>query len=326
MSAISTRYHFDESGRWSGGGRAFLNNAAHAAARHKILSGDQASIPIVSRNFPQPQLIHSGRFVIVPQNAWPWYPVARTGNELARVAALRAASVISMHRALAVGRISSAIPAWNSRITFSPIIHNVLDTEFEKTVARLSGKARAEAAGSFVYIGSSHAYKNVDRLALAYRLYREGGGTRGLFLAGPLSSAKSVSRIAAMLERVPGVTISFGDSLSRADALASMRDAHAVILPSIAEASPLTALEAAWANPHVVMSDIPGHREIFGFDHTPPHDAFFNVRDAGSLAQRLWSVENSPLTEIHSALSSAAYRERARIAWGNSIAEWISSI
>lgn len=325
MKHAGISYTFDYSGNWSGGGHAFLNNARHASSRHAILSGDATSTPIIARNFPERNHLRSGQYVLIPQNAWPWNLTIETPAEAKIALGLRAASTIAMKRARAAVRISTTIPPAGGKIPSSPVIHNVLDTGFEETITYAQKTSVSVAAGKFVCIGSTYSYKNMDRLARAYKLYRDGGGAIGLFWAGAPSNLKVANRIRSIFDGLSDVSI-VGTSISRAEALASMRDAHAVVLPSLVEASPLTALEAAYANPHVIFSDIPGHREIFGFDHPAPGGAYFPPTSDGLLAQRLWTIGDAPVTDAHASLNSFDYRESERIRWGDQLAEWLTSL
>lgn len=325
MPGTSPSYYFDRSGRWSGGGRAFLNNADHASSRHRVLSGDPDGIPIVPRNFPDASKMKTGNFILAPQNAWPWNPVVGTLPELKIAFGLRGPSEVALRRAAAVLRISSAVPVRGHKVPFSPIIHNVLDTGFEDAVSTLKLETRNEARGCFVSIGSTFSYKNAERLAKAYKLYRDGGGSAGLFLAGAPSNPKVLAKVKSILGGLDKVTI-VGSAIERRRALDAMRQAHAVVLPSLVEASPLTALEAAWANPNVIMSDIAAHREIFGHDARVPNSSYFPANSIGFMAQRLWTAAERNLDTAHSFLNDFEYRENARIEWGDSIAEWLHSL
>lgn len=319
-------YHFVTEGSWSGGGTAFLNNASHAAKRHKVLNGDNSTVPIIARNFRNSKSHPRGKYVLAPQNALPWNRVVGSVNEVKTAYGLRALSEISMNRASAILRISSSIPEPFVSVPLSPVIHNVLDTGFEDALKLQGSQRSSDAHGRFVSIGSSFSYKNLDRLASAYRIYREGGGSKGLLLIGALdSNRRMAARIRFTLSGLSDVTIT-GGSVGRAEALAAMRDAHAVVLPSMVEASPLTALEAAYANPNVVLSDIAAHREIFGFEISVPEEAFFAPDSVGLLAQSLWRADQGPLAMAHEKLSKAEYREEERVKWGDSVAEWLEVI
>lgn len=325
MPARSAQIHFDHSGNWSGGGRAFLNNAEHASSRHTILSGDTDSTPLVPRNFPDSSRLRTGNFILAPQNVWPWNPIVETPSEAKIALGLRVPSEIALRRAAAVMRISTAVPLRGQKVPNSPIIPNVLDTGFEEAISTLDLEPRSSTNGSFVCIGSTFSYKNIERLVAAYKLYRDGGGSAGLFLAGAPSNPKVYSRVQSALEGLDKVTI-VGRPIDRHQALHFMRRARAVVLPSLVEASPLTALEAAWANPNVIMSDIAGHREVFGHDARVPDDSYFPAGSVGPLAQRLWTATDAPLEAAHSSLNDYEYRENARVKWGDSIAEWIQSL
>ncbi|AVZ40297.1 MULTISPECIES: glycosyltransferase [unclassified Dietzia] len=325
MTKNISKYRFDYSGNWSGGGQAFLNNARHAESRHPILSGDRSSTTLVPRNYPGLTHLRSGDYVLIPQNAWPWNLKCETPEEARIALGLRIASTLAMKRAHGIVRISTTIPTGPAGKPSSPIIHNVLDSGFEEALAEVKNTSIASALDKFVCVGSTFSYKNMDRLARAYKLYRDGGGTVGLYWAGAESNQKVARRIQSTLGGLSDVSI-VGSTISRIEALAAMRDAHAVILPSLVEASPLTALEATFANPNVILSDIPGHREVFGFDHPAPNGAYFTPTSDGDLARRLWEAGNTPLTAAHASLNSYEYRESERVRWGNQIVEWLGKL
>ena len=134
------RFHVDASGRWSGGGRAFLENARRAADRHPVLTMESTSgtVPLIPRNVPASASGRRRPYVLAPQNAWPWTPVAVGLEEVARVARLRVASELFLRRAAAVLRINATIPSPLPPERTSPVLHNVLDPHFEEALAASS--------------------------------------------------------------------------------------------------------------------------------------------------------------------------------------------
>ena len=323
MPAPNKTYYFDENGRWSGGGNAFLNNARHAAERHPIFSASADSLPIIPRNFPSNLKLLSTDFVLAPQNAWPWDLRTRATSETPKLLKLRAATEVATRRASAILRISSTIPRYSPK--GSPVFHNVLDTGFEAAALEALSIPVEPAAGRIVSIGHHFSYKNVRMLARAYRLYRQGGGNLGLLLIGAKTCKKISAAIEAELQGLPDVAL-ITDNLTRAECLAAMQQASVVVLPSLVEASPFTALEAVWSNPNTIMSSIVGHREIFSFTTTTNPEIYFEANSAGELCQRLWSATNSPTEDWHNRLRDAPYREELRLEWGDNIAEWLSSL
>lgn len=316
-------FHFDERGQWSGGGSAFLNNARHAASRHSNLRPTANSIPIVPRNVPAGRWSINSEFVLAPQNAWPWNPVANGAGEASRVVLLRAATEVSARRAMAVLRISSAIPKFGQKT--SPVFHNVLDTGFEEASKQVTDISIEPAAGRIVTIGDFYSYKNLPLLLKAYRRYREGGGHLGLLIIGKRINQKVSAKVDALLQGLDDVAL-VTNSLSRAQCLAAMRQAEVVVLPPIVEASPFSALEAVWANPNTILSSITGNREIFSFSSRSCVDSFFDPHNVGELTQRLWTSTNHPSEEWHVELQNGEFREQMRVQWGDDIAEWVESV
>lgn len=320
-----TTYHFDFSGRWSGGGKAFLNNATFAQKRFPILAGGTNSIPIIARNTPQNLQTLTSRFILAPQNAWPWNPVTLGRNEKSLVLKLRIASEIAARRSMGVMRISSAIPSHISKTRQSPIIHNVLDTGFEEAIVASQDIHIEKAVGRFVHIGDNHSYKNLVQFSRAYRLYRNGGGNVGLFLAGRHVNQSASKRVAAELSGLDKVTV-VDQSLSRAECLAAMRLAEAVVLPSKVEASPVTSLEASWANPKLAIADIPANREILNLAPGETQCAFFDPNSSSDIAATLARLPSSGPLPSHSLLNEFEYREEKRIEWGFKLSEWLLSL
>lgn len=321
------RFRFDRSGRWSGGGQAFLRNVDHAEKRHELLRGGREAIPIIARNVPPRGHIPSGPFVLAPQNAWPWTPSFSGLAELRRVAGLRVASEILFRRAIGVMRISSSIPPINPNS--SPVIHNVLDMGFEHDFAESSSTPFTEgAAGAFITLGSMNSYRNLVTLIGGYRRYRAAGGRRRLWIAGPQGSIGARREIEIAGRDVDGLTIHWR-SISRAECLSALRNAAAVVLPSKIESSPVAALEAAVSNPNVVLSRIVGHVEILSEYGRVPHQCLFDPNSAADIHDALVVAEDHVdrgtglLAECNAALSNADTREDARVSWGDRVERWL---
>ena len=247
-------------GGWSGGGQAFLSNAAFARERHPVLQGSDVDVPLIPRNVPI-QLGQSRPYLLAPQNAWPWHPVARGAREVWTIARLRAASEWFALRSEGVLRISSAIPSRRAWSPVSPVLHNVLDQGFDEALDQSPLAPVAEVDEAFVSIGSVHTYRNLPVLLEAFGRYRRSGGTSGLVLVGALGGSTVARQVEATARRTPHVTLVPGP-VERAEALRLLADARAVILPSRVEASPLSVLEAVVLNQQVILSDIVGHRGI----------------------------------------------------------------
>lgn len=322
----SMQFFFDETGRWSGGGEAFLNNARHAAERHSILSGSRSAedMPIIARNIPAASQRRVTRYVLAPQNAWPWFPVSNGPREMALVGQLRVGSELYLRRASAVMRISSAIPPRKPEPFTSPVIHNVLDTGFEAALAE-SSELVVHVDG-FISIGSGYSYRNLRSLISGYRLYREAGGRTPLLITGPPGGRHASRSVEHGATETEGLSIEWR-SRSRAECLALMRGADAVVLPSLVEASPLSALEACAVNPRVLMSDIPGHREIFHRYGAPDHArAFFDPGIPSEIASSLMASTDQTVSGLHETLKSPSAREVYRKEWGTTLVNWLSLI
>lgn len=323
-------YRVDRSGRWSGGGQVFLRNVEHAEKRHDLLRGDEGSIPLIARNVPPRGAVPKGPFILAPQNAWPWTPTFSGFSELRRVAGLRFASEVFLRRAIGVMRISSSIPAINPNS--SPVIHNVLDTGFEEALNESSDAAVPElAVGAFVSLGSVNSYRNLVNLIRGYKQYREAGGSRRLWIAGPPGSSGARREIELAAGTTSGVTIRW-QSLSRPECLAVLRAAAAVVLPSKVEASPVAALEAAASTPNVVLSRIIGHTEILCEYGAVPRDCLFDpyspadISNALAIAEARADAATGPLVGCHEALTDNRLRENARVSWGDRIASWLRAL
>ena len=321
------KFYVETAGRWSGGGSAFLNNARGAATRHAILRGEPGrAIPIIARNVPPRSPTPRGDYVLAPQNAWPWNPVASGVRERTRVTALRAASTIGLRRASAVMRISSVIPTAR-HIPSSPVIHNVLDEGFEEALAASTSR-RSPWPGHIVSIGSLHSYRNVPGLIAGYHRYRQAGGQAPLLIAGPAGSPTAVAAARSAARGVPDITF-VTNPLPRDLCLAVMREAAAVVLPSRVEASPLTTLEACSVTPCVTVSRIPAHAEILEDYATSGtgDDVFVDPLSPREFAAGIVAAEGGGAGGTwHEELASAAVRSRARERWGDRLAAWLQEL
>jgi glycosyltransferase involved in cell wall biosynthesis len=298
-------YFFSDSGNWSGGGKVVLNNLRLLTEeRPDLFSGRGRPIELVLRNWARPATLIRP-FALMPQNAWAWTRIAGATSELARLVKLRAASEISYARARSIVRISGAIPA-GQRTKTSPVIHNTLDREFDS--ALFASEASAPIYGSpFVAFSGSASYKGAASLLAGFDAYRAHGGSRDLIVVGLDPTSYRQPHVHA-LPRVDRVT-----------ALSLMRQAEAVILPSLIEASPITMLEAMATNPRIIASRIVAHIELASI-----HDAdidWFDPRDEQQLALALSrSDELGASSNAEGALASESARARFRQIWLRDIA------
>ena len=196
---------------------------------------------------------------------------------------------------------------------------------FEDALVRSRDLEITPAVGRLVSIGSGHSYRNVCNLLKGFRTYRAAGGRLDLWVAGPPGSARGQRATERAAAGISGVTVTWR-SLSRAECLAALGSAAAVILPSRVEASPLAALEAVVANENVVLSDIIGHREILGeFGKVSP-SAFFDPTSSDDIAKSLGRAESSLVSSCHDALADSDVRERARERWGDRVSAWLARL
>jgi glycosyltransferase involved in cell wall biosynthesis len=316
-----THFRFVEEGAWSGGGSGFLALARYAAGRYPLLAGGPEAVPVVARNIPTRNVRRRRPFVLAPQNAWPWSPGGATRTEVGRVWGLRAGSELFMRRASAVLRISSAIPVIGSADRYSPVIHNVLDPGFEDALVDSHDVDPGPARGRIVIIGSCYSYRNLERLVQAHAM---SGDSRQLLIAGPIGTMELAQRLGAAALDSGRVLVRWG-SMPRATCLAWLRAADLVVLPSLVEASPLSALEALAVQPRVLLSDIPAHREVVRAHGALSECAYVPADSLEAWAQAL-AVGASDAAESFASLSEFEPREAAREEWSSRLAAWFSRV
>jgi glycosyltransferase involved in cell wall biosynthesis len=307
-----------DGGRWSGGGTGLLGLFAYAAERHLILKAGPGAIPVHVRNVPA-RLRNTRRpYVLVPQNAWPWQARGAVMSELPRVVALRLGSEVFMRAATAVMRISSAIPVIGAVNKYSPVIHNVLDPDFERALSAADCVDSSPAKGRVLVVGSCYSYRNLERVIAAHS---SSGDSRELLICGPLGNRNVAHRVAQAAIDTPRVHVRWG-SLPRPTCLAYMRAADTVVLPSLVEASPFSLLEAFAVQPRVVVSDIAAHRDVIGDVGCPA--SVFPARSTEVLARRLAAVEASK--EVYAVLADPQQREERRERWAHDVANWLEHV
>ena len=315
----------EDGGTWSGGGSAFLSNVAYAIQRLPELSKLSEDIVLIPRNVPtNHRKPRTHRFVLAPQNAWPWSLRIGDSRERMKMTALRGATEYFVRKSDGLIRISSAIPVrGKSGQQVSPILHNVLDEGYEAALRSAAGTTVPGARGAVVSVGSMNGYRNFERLLDGYAIYRRQGGALPLLLAGTPSNAALVRRLHRKADQVPGVTIR-ASTLSRPESLAAMRDAAAVILPSLVEASPVAALEATSLCANVLCSDIVGHREIL--EHVAPAGPggqFFDAVSSAAISQALHQALDSSTHGLQAVLGRFASREDLRLQWATRLSSWL---
>lgn len=317
----------DNSGEWSGGGAAFLKNWAWAVESEAIDKTITRNTSLIARNIPTARL-PKRPYIVAPQNAWPWQPRHSTAQEAARLYAMRVLSYAYGRCSFGQLRISEAIPAFFQDVRTSPVIHNVLDPGFEDAArTSLHLDPLPYSRGAIVSIGSFNTYRNLENLVLAYHRYRANGGNRGMVIAGSPSNSRVVCGITELANRLPtdGITL-YCQSIPRARAIASMAAASVVILPSLVEASPLTLLEAAWANPNCIYSGIPGHIGLVR-GYLEAGAQHFDPMSLESMTAAILSADTTTnLTDLHGMLRTSGLIRHYRTSWALSIKSWLQDL
>lgn len=252
-----TRFTIDARGSWSGGGRAFLSNARHAASRYPDMIAvgdpkDHHGFSVLPRNVPT-SMKSRAPSIIIPQNAWAWHGPALDPRSVLRRSALRAGSEVQMLRARGVIRIGPMIPERGN--CHPQLLPNVLDASFEEALIDSRHLEPKDTSEYLLGVGSLNSYRNYETVLDAHAQYLKQGGTRHLHIIGG-----GDSRYLQRLGQPSGVT--FHGALSRAETLAWMRHSSLTVLPSLVEASPMTALEALAVGAPLAVSDIPGHMSM----------------------------------------------------------------
>lgn len=310
-------------GRWSGGAQVTIRNLRLAAERfptHVSLAPTEDGRPLVLRNVVGSRLLLSGDFVYMPGNAWPWHGPWGTAREALRKGALRAASLVALRRCSHLIPISESIP---SPAPAPKPLHNVLDEGFEEALVAAAEDSVIPSEGALLSLGSLTTYRNLETLVRAHRAYRRAGGSLRLVLAGPALDHHVLRRLLASIADDPGVQLT-ARSLARPSILSAMRRAHATVLPSLVEASPVSVLESLVLSPQTLLSDIAGHRGIAGT--LVPEPRFFTPADADELAELLRVAEEASPPGVPSSLASRSARDERRREWARRLAGIVDSM
>ena len=308
-------------GKWSGGGRATLNNVRFAATRYPdfFSETDGSGIPLILRNVAPSKQLGKGAYLLMPQNAWPWSGPWGEPKEAIRRMALKAGSEVSIRRSKGVLRISSAIRVGNGNA--SPVLHNVLDPEFE--VSLDACRSRPALSESIVCIGGLSTYRNLMRTIQAFNLYRSAGGRLDLHIVGPPSSPEHIANLETFVEATPGASIK-AKLLSRSEILSTLQSCYLAIFPSLTEASPVTVLEALVVAKRVTLSRIQGHVEIV--QGGLPKDWFFEPGDIREIATVMKRSEELTSNVIPSDLSEVQGRAAIRETWARNFVGYIDEL
>lgn len=306
-------------GNWSGGGRAVLENFRSAAERHPQLSFARGELAIINRNFPsaRPQ----GRFLLIPQNAWPWAGPRAGAKERAKLFAMRSASEVSMRIAQGVIRVSASIP--NSGRCHPDFLANPLDPGFDEAVQGVRQSNPVTDEPYFVSIGSINTYRGIEQLLQGYALYRAEGGRTRLFVVGVGASPAYRQKISRQSNSMRGVSL-LTEGLPRHQCLSMLHHARLAVLPSHVEASPFSLLEAMAVQSNVVASDIIGHRSIVPADTA--HPKYFKHAQPEVLARLFLESESLGQRPVSHPLASPEFREEQRILWAKKLMSMLGDL
>ncbi|HZD11571.1 MAG TPA: glycosyltransferase [Candidatus Binatia bacterium] len=152
-----------------------------------------------------------------------------------------------------------------------------------------------------VYVGRLHKQKGLNTLLRAFCHVQEalGEGNACLRLVGDGPLGRSLADLAQQLG--VGAAVEFAGL--RDDVVAQLEEADIFVLPSRAEGLSNALLEAMSAGLPVIVSDIPGNRDVI--EHGA-NGLFFCADDAGSLAESLIYVLGRP--DLRQQLGAAARR------------------
>lgn len=316
----------EDRGNWSGGGRAVLCNLRLACDLfpQRLVFGTGGSNALIPRNVVPKALLQSGKYFLMPQNSWPWQGPWGSPTEAIRKALLRTASELALNRAQGVVRISASIPVRNPNSSVP--LANVLDAGFEQALrdANFSGRHERQAVrNAIVCIGDVYSYRNVGRLIEGYSRYRAGGGRCALVIAGKCPSKTLTAALRRQANRTRGVSLQLR-TMTRSEVLTMLQHASGIIFPSLAEASPITLLEALCVNDRIVVSNIPAHLELAGSRLPGCH--FFKPSSVDALANALVTLDDGEADQSQPDLASPAVRADLRIDWATRLVELLEAV
>jgi len=308
------RYWLDDSGRWSGGGTAVLNNIRAAAELYPdVFSRGESpeATALIPRNFPTDVKRLTRPFVWMPQNALPWAP--HIPGDARLQLKLRLASELVSLRTQSMVRIGGSIPPLRSGAT-SPILPNVLDDAFETCLS--AAEPNPAPSGAFLAVGAARSYRNLVPLVRGYQRYRASGGASRLLI----QTSGGCPDEEAQLKELAAATDGFELRLQPADrveVLNLMKASLAILLPSSVEASPLTMLEAHAIGTPVACSDITGHREL-----ADGSEILFHPESLEDLAQTMHRLDDAGRPPSHP-LQDPGKRSEERARWASGLAAFL---
>lgn len=168
----------------------------------------------------------------------------------------------------------------------------------------------------FLRVGNVYPHKNVERLLLAFKLFKEKNNEVKLVLAGKEDHFyKNIVKKVKELELSDDVL--FYNSPTDKELVALYKGAIALIIPSLMEGFSLTAIEAMSQGCPVVASDIPVHREVC-------KDAvlYCNPIDSHDIKQQLEVVANLSEKERDELIRKGKARAK-EFSWSKMVQETI---
>lgn len=240
---------------WSGGGSILSRNLAELIDDPESIIGNNAAGPVLwPRNHAPLSMLRDRKFIYMPQNAWPWHGPYVGPKEASRFFALKGSSILAMRRCLGALRISESIPG------SGPIVHNVLDRDFEKL------PRGAEPKHPYILsVGTLAGYRNHETVIDAFERYRSLSSRRiRLVVLGRIDTATYSRYLGRRVAASPfrNDILLESTKVERSKVVTAMAGAQLVVFPSLVEASPLSVLESLAVGATVIASDITGHQGI----------------------------------------------------------------
>lgn len=158
----------------------------------------------------------------------------------------------------------------------------------------------AQSKNYFVFVGNIKRHKGLKTLLEAFEKVRRIEKTTKLLIVGEKNKFRTTDRsILKMLEQEGGVEgVEFTGYVEDDTLYKLIRDARALIQPSLYEGFGLPPLEAMYLGTPVVLSDIDVFKEIYG--DAPVR--FFKVSNAEDLASKMLDVKTGERVEYENCL------------------------
>jgi glycosyltransferase involved in cell wall biosynthesis len=311
------RYWLDDSGRWSGGGTAVLNNIRSASEEYPDVFSRRESkdaIALVPRNVPTDVKRLLRPFVWMPQNALSWAP--RIPDDARLQFKLRLATELVSLRTQSMVRIGGSIPPLRAGVT-SPILPNVLDNNFEACLA--AAEPNSAAAGAFLAVGPAHSYRNLVPVVRGFRHYRANGGVSRLLIQTSGGLPAEETKLKELAAGTDGFELRLRPA-DRCEVISLMKASRAILLPSSVEASPLTMLEAHAAGIPVACSDITAHREL-----GDGNEILFHPDSVSDVAETMHCLDDADRMATNP-LQDLGNRSKQRSRWASALAAFLMGL